>query len=254
MRTKPRLGQHFLRDQAVLKRIAEAAARPLDSVVEIGPGQGALTRHLVQTAVRVVAIEIDPELARTLGARCGSPQNLETVHADVLEADLSEHVGESNANQSVITGNLPYYITSPILRSVFSVRKSFRTATFLIQDEVADRVVACKGSGSYGYLSCWSQLHSTPSKLFSVPAEAFSPAPRVRSAVVRFDLRKDDPPDGLLDFVGACFRAPRKTLRNNLSGRYPRTLLAADPDSHLRAEQLSVDELEQMWRRLGQHR
>lgn len=254
MPTKPRLGQHFLRDEAVLRRIAGAAARPLDTVVEIGPGRGALTHHLVQTAARVVAIEIDAELARRLGERCGSPRNLETVHADILEADLSEYVDESTADQSVIAGNLPYYITSPILRSVFSARKCFRTATFLMQDEVADRVVACKGSGSYGYLSCWSQLHSEPSKLFGVPPEAFSPAPRVHSAVVRFDLRKDDPPDGLLDFVGACFRAPRKTLGNNLSGRYPRALLAADPVSGLRAQQISVDELEQLWRRLEQHR
>ena len=250
MRAKPRLGQHFLQDQEVLRRIAAVSTRAGDTVVEIGPGRGALTRHLVQTAARVVAVEIDAELARMLRERCGSPRNLEVVHADILRADAREYVEELHANQSVIVGNLPYYITSPILRSVFTSRKSFRSATFLMQEEVADRVVARRGSGAYCYLSCWCQLHSEPSKSFTVPPEAFSPAPRVRSAVVQFDLSKDDPPDGLQDFVGACFRAPRKTLKNNLSGRYPKALLAVDPSSGRRAEQLTLDELAQMWRRL----
>lgn len=254
MRAKPRLGQHFLKDQEVLRRIAATAAGPADTVVEIGPGRGALTRHLVQTAARVVAVEIDAELAGTLGERCGSPRNLEVVRADILQVDARNYVKESNVNQSVIAGNLPYYITSPILRSVFVARRSFRTATFLMQEEVADRVVAHRGSGSYCYLSCWCQLHSEPAKLFTVPPEAFSPPPRVRSAVVQFDLSKDDPPDGLVAFVGACFQAPRKTLKNNLSGRYPKALLAVDPSSGLRAEQLTLDGLAEMWRRLEGNR
>lgn len=254
MRAKPRLGQHFLHDQEVLGRIAASAARLGETVVEIGPGRGALTRHLVQTAARVVAVEIDDDLARSLSGRCGSPRNLEVIHADILSVDVSDCVRESNANQSVIAGNLPYYITSPILRSVFTAGKCFRAATFLVQEEVADRVVAQRGGRSYCYLSCWCQLHSKPAKLFTVPPEAFSPAPRVRSAVVQFDLAKDDPPDGLLEFVGACFHAPRKTLRNNLSRRYPKALLALDPSSGLRAEQLTLDELTQMWRRLEERR
>lgn len=254
MRAKPRLGQHFLKDQEVLRRIAATAAKPADTVVEIGPGRGALTRHLVQVAARVVAVEIDADLASSLSERCGFPRNLEVIHADILNVDVSDYVRESNAHQSVIVGNLPYYITSPILRSVFSTRRCFRAATFLMQEEVADRVLAQRGSGSYCYLSCWCQLHSKPAKLLAVPPEAFSPAPRVRSAVVRFELSADDPPDGLLEFVGACFQAPRKTLRNNLSGRYPKALLAVDPASRLRAEQLTLDELTEMWRRLEEHR
>ncbi len=238
----------------MLRRIAATAAKPADTVVEIGPGRGALTRHLVQVAARVVAVEIDADLASSLSERCGSPRNLEVIHADILNVDASDCVRKSNAYQSVIVGNLPYYITSPILRSVFSTRRCFRAATFLMQEEVADRVVAQRGSGPYCYLSCWCQLHSKPAKLFAVPPEAFSPAPRVRSAVVRFELSVDDPPDGLLEFVGACFQAPRKTLKNNLSRRYPKALLADDPSSGLRAEQLTPDELTQMWRRLEGHR
>lgn len=254
MRAKPRLGQHFLDDQDVLRRIAETAVTPGDTVVEIGPGRGALTRHLVQTTARVVAVEIDADLARSLSERCGSPRNLEIIHADILSVDVSDYVKESNANQSVIVGNLPYYITSPILQSVFTAGKCFRAATFLMQEEVADRVVAQRGGGSYCYLSCWCQLHSKPAKLFTVPPEAFSPAPRVRSAVVRFDLSEDAPPDGFLEFMGACFHAPRKTLRNNLSRLYPKALVAGDPSSGLRAEQLDLDELTQMWRRLEEQR
>ena len=254
MRARPKLGQHFLRDPVVLERIASSAVEPGDWVLEIGPGRGALTRHLLRLARQVVAVEIDAELAGSLPARCGSARHLKVLHADILTEDLSVLVSQTHVNQRVVTGNLPYYIISPILRSVFAAKRFFRSATFLMQEEVANRVVARSGNSDYGFLSCLCQLHSRPSKLFAVPPGAFSPVPRVRSALVRFDLLPNDAPAGLQAFLGACFRTPRKTLRNNLAGRYPADALAAEPSAGMRAGQLGVRELEALWRRLDASR
>lgn len=250
MQRRPKWGQHFLRDESTLERIATSAASRGDAVVEIGPGRGALTRHLLPVARRVVAVEIDAELAKELPDRCGQARNLDVLNADILKTDLLEITSKYQENQWVASGNLPYYITSPILRAVFGANRTFRSATFLVQDEVADRIAARPGSRSYGYLSCLCQLHCVPSKLFSVPREAFAPVPRVGSAVVRLEMVREDPPDGLLEFLGACFRSPRKTLRNNLRGVFSTKLVASDKYAGLRAEQLSLAELKAMWRRL----
>lgn len=244
------MGQHFLRDESTLERIAASAASQGDAVVEIGPGRGALTRHLLPVARRVVAIEIDADLAKELPDRCGQARNLDVLNADILKIDLLQITSKYQDDQWVVTGNLPYYITSPILRAVFGAHRAFQSATFLVQDEVADRIAARPGSRSYGYLSCMCQLHGVPSKLFPVPPGAFAPIPRVGSAVVRLELFRSDPPDGLEEFLGACFRSPRKTLRNNLRGLFPTKLVASDKCAGLRAEQLSFAELKAMWRRL----
>ena len=219
-------------------------------MVEIGPGHGALTRHLLGPARRVVAVELDRRLAGGLWERCGRPANLAVIRKDILRCDLPALVAQTPRNQAVVTGNLPYYITSPVLRAVFAAHLSFRSATFLMQEEVADRATARPGNRSYGFLSCLCRLHSEPSKLFSVPPGAFSPPPKVRSAAVRFDLRRPPPPEGLRAFLGHCFRAPRKTLKNNLSGIYPRRRVSADPCAELRAQQLGIEELVALWHRL----
>lgn len=250
MPRRPKLGQHFLADQLVLERIAAAAASAGDTVVEIGPGRGALTRYLVRRARQVIAVELDLQLAGELSRRCGDPPNLEVIGCSILDVNLARLFENIQRNEAVVTGNLPYFITSPILRSVFGASHLARSATFLMQEEVADRAVAAPGTKSFGFLSCVCQLHSDPTKLFSVKPGAFIPPPNVRSAVVRFVMSPEPPPEGLLAFLAACFRSPRKTLRNNLSGRYPGSRLAADPCAGLRAQQLELRELEGMWRRL----
>ncbi len=234
----------------MLARIAEAAAAPGDTVVEIGPGRGELTKHLLGVAGRVVAVEIDPHLAAALPRQCGSSASLTVIVDDILKVDLATLSVEFEQNQCVIVGNLPYYITSPILRAVFAAHGSFRSATFLMQAEVADRVAATGGSRAFGFLSCLCQLHSEPRTLFTVSPGAFSPPPEVQSAVVQFTLGKDPPADALVAFVSACFRHPRKTLKNNLSGLYPLARLASDPLAGLRAQQLAIADLQAMWERL----
>ena len=250
MRGGANLGQHFLRDEGLLARIASAAVAPDDTVIEIGPGRGALTRHLLGIAGRVVAIELDDELAEALPRRCGAPQGLTVIAADILKVSLPDILSEPLPGQTVVVGNLPYYITSPILRKVLAARDRFRSATFLMQDEVADRVVASAGSRSFGFLSCLCQLQSGPEKLFRVPPGAFEPPPAVHSAVVRFDIAGEPPPAGLLSFLSACFRHPRKMLKNNLAAHYPPRRLNADPCAGMRAQQLSLSELREMWARL----
>ena len=253
MQGRGKLGQHFLQDEGVLARIASAAVAPDDTVVEIGPGRGALTRHLLEIARHVLAIELDAGLAEALPQRCGAPQRLTVITADILQVSLPDILSESPPTRSVIVGNLPYYITSPILRKVLGARHGFRSATFLMQEEVADRVVASGGSRSFGFLSCFCQLQSGPEKLFRVPPDAFEPPPAVHSAVVRFDVAGEPPPAGLLAFLSACFRQPRKTLKNNLAARYPPDRVHADPCAGMRAQQLSLGQLREMWERLEGH-
>lgn len=246
---RPRLGQHFLHDQATLAKIA--AALPLDEtsrVLEIGPGEGALTEHLLATGARIVAVELDRTLAQSLREKFGANDRFKLVESDILDVDFPELIGEE---QTYVIGNLPYYITSPIIRRILPLGDRVPGAAFLIQREVADRIVARKGTRDYGYLSALCRLWSEPKLLFKVKAGSFRPPPRVESAVVGLTLRKGATVDpGLIRFLEAAFKQPRKTLNNNLSKLYGREVLSAAPEASLRAQQLDVEELAELWRRL----
>lgn len=238
-----RLGQHFLIKGSILQRIAAAVCperEPL--VIEIGPGRGALTEYLLERADRVVAIELDPELVDHLRARF--PDRLEVIHSDILAVDLSRF------GRVPIVGNLPYYITSPILEKV--VRLDFPRAVFLMQKEVAERLTASPGSRDYGYLTVQTELFARVRLLFGVKPGAFRPPPKVDSAVVLLE-RRDSPipdPSSFLQFASACFRQKRKTIRNNLTAVYPKAAVDALPESGKRAEQLTLDELIGIYERL----
>jgi 16S rRNA (adenine1518-N6/adenine1519-N6)-dimethyltransferase len=249
---RPPLGQHFLRDQNALAKIAGALSiEPGDLVIEIGPGKGALTEHLLARGARVTALEIDPRLAGDLRERLGGQGSLEVIETDVLDADLASLIAERSQSAVPVVGNLPYYITSPILRASFSAAPRVREAVFLMQKEVALRVIAGKESRDYSYLSVLCELHSETELLFSVPPGAFRPAPKVTSAVVRLTMRQDSSvPEHLLKFLQAAFRQPRKTLLNNLAVLYPRTELAHLPESRRRAQEMSLQELTELWQGL----
>ena len=239
---RQKLGQHFLADQEILRRIAEAAcAQGEPVVVEIGPGKGALTEHLLKRAVHVAAIELDRELAAGLATRF---PNLEVISGDALQVDLNRWPA------APVVGNLPYYVATPIISRV--VRHG-RPAVFLIQKEVAERIAAKPGSRDYGYFTLDTQLFADAAILFTVTPEAFRPPPKVESAVIRLTPRGKPPlrdPDAFLRFVSLAFRQKRKTLRNNLGIVYGLDLMDAQPEANCRAETLSMAQFAELFERL----
>ncbi len=175
---------------------------------------------------------------------------LSIIEGDILKTDLSPF------GEAVIAGNLPYYITSPILERIFDLERWTR-AVFLVQLEVAHRIAAEPGSRDFGYLSVHSQIASRPEILFDVSRTAFKPPPKVDSAVIRLTPRDAaaefglNDREGFLKFAAACFRQKRKTLRNNLAPAYGKDRVDALPEARLRAEQLSLAEMVCLYRRLG---
>jgi 16S rRNA (adenine1518-N6/adenine1519-N6)-dimethyltransferase len=212
-----RFGQHFLTDRKVLEGIADAVQlTPKDTVVEIGPGRGALTSLLLARAARVIAVEIDRELAALLRKRHAGDSRLTVVEADVLSVRIADVVQPPFA----VAGNVPYYITTPILFHVLKPPLPDR-AVFLVQREVADRIVSEPGSREYGALSVNVQAIARAEIVRFVPPESFSPPPKVDSAVVRL-VPLSDPlvPLEQLDqfrvFVQAIFGMRRKQMANVL--------------------------------------
>ncbi len=238
-----RLGQHFLIKGSVLERIAAAICpEPCELVIEIGPGRGALTEKLLKRAGRVVAVEVDPYLVEHLRSKFAGEPRLDVVQADVLDTDLARW------GRAPIAGNLPYYITSPILEKV--TRLDFPRAVFLIQKEVAERLAARPGSRAYGFLTVQTAVRAEARMLFGVKPGAFHPPPKVDSAVVLLEPRSRDlgisDRDDFVRFLGLCFHQKRKTIRNNLSPLYD---AGSWPEAGLRAEQLSLEQLRDMYLR-----
>jgi 16S rRNA (adenine1518-N6/adenine1519-N6)-dimethyltransferase len=240
-----RLGQHFLFDTTILERIARAACpAPGATVVEIGPGPGGLTAQLLERAARLVAIELDPALASALRERYADAPRFTLVEGDVLATDLAQW------GRVTIAGNIPYYITSPIVEASLAIGARLERAVFLVQREVAERLCAAPGSRDYGYLSVAVQVRARVKTLFVVKPGAFKPPPKVESAVVLIEPYPEPlcaDLDGFLRFASACFQHKRKTLRNNLAGVYERTRVDALSEAALRAEQISVGDLARLF-------
>jgi 16S rRNA (adenine1518-N6/adenine1519-N6)-dimethyltransferase len=233
-----KFGQHFLTNQATLAKLAAAACpERTPRVVEIGPGRGALTTHLLSRTDELHALELDQSLVTYLEKHFEKEPKLHVHHADVLRTDLSQW------GRAVVTGNLPYYITSPIIEKFLNLDAAFSRAMFLMQWEVAQRVVAQPGSRDYGYLSVFTQLISTVEIALKVPPGAFSPPPQVDSAAVVFQRKAIIPENwrAVLKLASRAFAQKRKTLRNNLRPFYG---AAVDdlPEANQRAEQLSLDQ------------
>jgi 16S rRNA (adenine1518-N6/adenine1519-N6)-dimethyltransferase len=229
---RKRFGQHFLRDRAVLERIVAALELTgQETVVEIGPGRGALTDLLVPRAGRLVAVEIDRDLAAMLRERYAARPNVTIIERDVLEVDLGALAGEPY----VLAGNVPYYITTPILFHALRPPRPER-AVYLVQREVADRIAAPPNGKDYGALSVNVQGFARAEVLFRVPPGAFTPPPQVESAVIRVTPRPDpvvpaEDEERFRSFVQAAFGLRRKQMRRVL--RTIRGLTVDDADAAL---------------------
>jgi len=235
----------------VLERIAAAACPepqepPRELVVEIGPGRGALTEKLLRRAARVVAVELDSCLAAHLRLKFQGNPRLEVVEGDALQTDLTQW------GPAAIAGNLPYYAATPIVEK--TVRLPVPRAVFLVQKEVAERLVAEPGTRAYGFLTVSTAVFASVRLLFEVKPSAFHPPPKVDSAVVLVEPRGVPSgladPEGFLRFASRCFRQKRKTIRNNLADAYGRDLVGAWPEAGLRAEQIPLERLVEMFRRV----
>ena len=244
-----KLGQHFLTDASWQERIERAIHIDAGVWVEIGAGHGEMTVRLARRASKVLAIELDARLARRLREVTAACANVEVTESDVMAVNFSE----LTAGQSFsVYGNLPYYITSPILHRLFEYVDSINAIHIVVQFEVAARIVARPGRRDYGYLSVVSQWFSRPVIEFRIPAGAFRPRPKVASALVSLRMpgeRANQPVEdeaAFLDFVKECFAQKRKTLRNNLRARLgPRTgevLREAGISAEERAEQLNCSQ------------
>ena len=260
MSSKPKLGQNFLKDHQAIQRIVDAigdcAGR---TVVEIGPGKGAITRSLAARAGRVVAVELDTELAGLLRNEL-PPDRVTVVSKDVLDFDFastSQEVGE----RLLVVGNLPYLITSPILLKLAECHASLDRAVLMVQREVADRVTASPGSRDYGLLTVTVQLHGPVERLFTLPPGAFSPPPEVHSTVFRWRFAPrfaelNIEPVEFTRFLRCAFAQKRKTLANNLrAAKFASNLVAgalavAGVEPMARAESLTIEALAAVWRDL----
>jgi 16S rRNA (adenine1518-N6/adenine1519-N6)-dimethyltransferase len=260
MPAKPKLGQHFLDDaQASARIVSSLGDLSGRTVVEIGPGRGAITEALAVRAAHVLAVEVDKELAHSLRAQF-SPQRVTVVEQDVLSFDFAAAAAEAGA-QLRVAGNLPYYITSPILLKLAASRSALDLAVLMVQREVADRVTAAPGSRDYGLLSITVQMYGPAEQLFTLPPSAFSPPPEVHSTVFRWRFAPRFTELGVeevsfLRFVRQAFAQKRKTLANNLraAGMAPAaavaSLVRAGIDPQARAEGLPIEAFAALWRGL----
>jgi len=245
-RPKKSFGQHFLHEKRYIERIVSAIApRADDHVVEIGPGEGALTLPLLRAAGRLTAIELDTDLIPDLQARANSVGALQIVQADVLTVDFTTLAQSLGAARLRLAGNLPYYISSPILFHCVEHAAVIQDMHFMLQKEVVERMAAEPGSKVYGRLSVMLQLACRVEPLFTVPPGAFRPPPKVDSAVVRLvplaaHERHDGDPERVHAIVKAAFAQRRKTLSNALKNLLDSEAIArAGIDPKARAETLA---------------
>ena len=244
--TRKRFGQHFLHDRSVLDRIVrEIAPRPDQALLEIGPGRGALTERLIGQSRTLDAVEIDRDLAAQLRARWGAPQAFELHVADALEFDFAS-LARMRGTRLRVIGNLPYNISTPLLFHVAAAHEHIDDLHVMLQKEVVDRIAAAPGSESYGRLTVMLAPWFEARHLFDVGPGAFTPAPRVWSAVARLVVRREPAfaiPPAFARTVSAAFSQRRKTLRNALRSLMDvSAIVATGIDPGLRPETLSPAE------------
>jgi 16S rRNA (adenine1518-N6/adenine1519-N6)-dimethyltransferase len=256
-RHKPKFGQNFLVSPTAPGAIVDALGDLSQAtVLEIGPGRGALTTILAGRAKRLIAVELDANMAAALSA-----SNTEVICQDILELDLTE-LATRHGVRLLVIGNLPYYISSPIMMHLFAHCTVIDRAVLMTQREVAERITALPGSRDYGLLSATTQMYASVEQLFTLPPEAFAPAPEVYSTVIRLTMQPrftelELEPQGFLRFLRQIFALKRKTLANNLrASGYSRAAVEAAflqcrVDSYVRAEALPLEAMACLYRAMA---
>lgn len=254
---KKSLGQNFLIDSNILRKIVEVAGvDEMTGVIEIGPGIGSLTEMLARRAEKVVAIEIDQRLLPILAENLSPYPNVHVIHGDVLKQDLHRIVVEhfSDVENIKVVANLPYYVTTPILMKLLEERLPLMSIVVMIQKEVADRIAARPGTKDYGSLSIAAQYYAEVQYEMTVPKSVFMPKPNVDSAVISLTIRKMPPvavddEEIFFQIVRASFAQRRKTIYNNLRTAFAKNSLdwtslleRAGIEPTRRGETLSIDE------------
>ena len=249
-RPKKFLGQNFLTDENLAKKIVNSLdIKPDDTLVEIGPGQGVLTKYLVELTDDLFAVELDRHIVEELKIKYGN--NLQLIHKDFLKVDIAEEIFSKRKNKRKlkIIGNIPYNITTEIIFRLTENRDMISDAVLMMQKEVAQRLTSPHGNKDYGILAVLIQLYTIPKILFNVPPEAFFPKPRVTSSVVKFkfpeDIHKEIDYKLLSEVVKKSFGKRRKTMRNSLKEFFIEKEIEQDNidfDFTRRPESLSIDE------------
>ena len=253
------LGQNFLTDYNIIQKIAEGSnIGEEDLVVEIGPGIGVITAECCQRAKKVVAIELDRNLLPVLNYTLAEYNNVKVINGDVLKTDINEIIEKEGFKKAKIIGNLPYYITTPIIMQLLENHVNAESITVMMQKEVADRIKSAPGKKTYGAISVAVQYYCTVETVTDVSKEVFMPKPKVDSTVLRLDLREEPPVklinrDVFFQCVKKGFGQRRKTLLNALNGirgmdkeQIKDCLCSASIDPGRRAETLSIEEFAEL--------
>ena len=262
-RPKKGLGQNFILDENILVQMAQGAEiGPEDTVLEIGPGAGTLTRVLAGAAKKLVTVEVDKTLLPVLETVLDGMANVQVLLGDIMKMDLQRLYQESLGEPFRLAANLPYYITTPILMLFLESGLPVKSMTVMVQREVADRIVARPGGKDYGVLTVMTNVWAEPRVLFSLPPEAFWPPPTVHSSVIHLPVRKEPlvAPEDLAWFrkvVRTSFGARRKQIHNNLTAglglnreQTEQALAACGIPSTARAETLSIEQFQALARAL----
>ena len=256
-KTKKQLGQNFLNDSFVIEAIADAAAGAGDTVLEIGPGLGVVTEQLAQRAEKVWAVEIDDDLIPILRTRLFAHKNVEIIHSDIIKTDINK-ILEGAPNSRKIVGNLPYYITTPILMKLIEDNVNCDAIVVMVQKEVAQKIMAAPGSSDYGVLGSILQYYCSVETVIEAPSECFDPRPKVDSEVIKLTPKRSfADSEKYTAFVKACFTQRRKTAANGLAGYKGLTkedvsaaLASLGHPASLRAETLSPEQFEELRKEL----
>ena len=257
------MGQVFLTDNRVADRILQAVnLQAGDAVLEIGAGPGNMTARLAATGTPVWAVEIDPALAQGLREKFAEHLQVEVLEEDILKISVADLVRSAGRERLKVFGNLPYYITSPCLLRLFRQHRLIEEIVVMVQQEVAQRIVATPGSADYGLFSVTCQYYTRPTLLFTIPPRAFRPVPQVYSALLRMPVAPQKEPLGIQDeeafwrWMKAAFAQKRKTLVNNWKPlckpeRLTRTMEQLGIDRRVRAEALSLAQLASLQKALS---